>query len=185
MNRSPSPYGFSYSQVSNSFKPAFQYLVAGGDKDTNKHYRRRPSIDEPEEEDGRYKTPGMGKMSLPTSSDLHPGSIPLINVSRSSSPYLRTNSGLLSDEDEDDDFETVSDGRPLVASDISVGGRGWRRILTPGGLGSWLFTTCTGWQVYICFLVFWALGCGLGLLLMNRFIFLSMILRAKPSSSGI
>lgn len=111
----------------------------------------------------------LGVSSLRSSSEGQTGTLPLIELSRTPSPYPRSRSGVQS-EDEDDDFEQSSTIRPLVASDIGSAGRSWRRLLHQGGLGSFFFGTWFGWQVYVGLLVFWVGGCGFGLLLMNRFI---------------
>lgn len=111
----------------------------------------------------------MSHSSQNSYSELHPGGVPLIDLSRSSSPYPRTRSAAQS-EDEDDDFEPASSVRPLVASDIGSGGSAYRKVFRNGGLGEFLFGSWIGWQIYVGLLVFWVGGCGFGLLLMNRFI---------------
>ncbi|KAF2135902.1 uncharacterized protein K452DRAFT_280857 [Aplosporella prunicola CBS 121167] len=114
------------------------------------------------------------RQSSAGSAELQPGAIPLVDISRTPSPYPRARSAAQS-EDEDDDYEPLSLVRPLVASDIASGGhaRSWRGILANGGLGNFFFGTWTGWQVYVGLLLFWVSGCAFGLLLMNRFILLT------------
>ncbi|OCK84661.1 hypothetical protein K432DRAFT_389366 [Lepidopterella palustris CBS 459.81] len=107
--------------------------------------------------------------SSKNSGELQPG-VPLIDISRTPSPYPRSRSAVQS-EDEDDEFEPVSSIRPLVAEDIGSGGSsGWKKYFRNGGLGGFFFGTWMGWQIYVGLLVFWVGGCGYGLLLMNRFI---------------
>lgn len=113
-----------------------------------------------------FKTPTQ------TSSELHPGSIPLINISRTPSPYPRGGSNHNS-ENEDDDFgHSSSPRRPFLLENRQR--NGWKGILLDGGLGRWLFSSAVGWQFYVGFLVLWLGGCGIGLILLNRIILLSM-----------
>lgn len=171
MNRLSPPFAISYTHSPNPFKPAIQYLrTASG-------WRHRPdtngSPDDPE-------TLNISSdMSRQRSSTPDVGSVPLINFSPSPSPYSRKSTSLphSEGEEDDEDFDHISAGRPLVPSDTGSGGRGWGRIFYDGTFGNWLFGTCEGWHVYVGLLTFWVLGCGFGLLLMNRFIMWSKCLQ--------
>lgn len=101
--------------------------------------------------------------------------VPLIDIGPSNiSSYSRSRSAAQS-EDEDDEYEIGSSIRPLVGGGRGMGYEkgGWKMIFREGGLGSFLFGTWVGWQIWIGILVFWVGGCGFGLLLMNRFIMLT------------
>ncbi|KAF2626171.1 hypothetical protein BU25DRAFT_102613 [Macroventuria anomochaeta] len=101
--------------------------------------------------------------------------VPFVDMgSRSSSPYPRSRSAA-QNEDEDEEYELSSSTRPLVGGGRSTEyERGsWKMMFRQGGLGSFLFGTRVGWQIWIGVLVFWVGGCGFGLLLMNRFVMLT------------
>lgn len=190
---------------SNSFKPAFQYLlssaanaVASGPP--KKSHRNSASLDGLEAQtladnfhrshtshhghhfDGNNmdgatsRAAAAARHSRNSSNELAPTSIPLIDISRSPSPYPRSNRSAAQSEDEDDDlFEPASSIRPLVHSsggvgEIGGGGSTFKRAWRSGGLGHFWFGTWLGWQIYVALLVFWVGGCGFGLLLMNRFL---------------
>ncbi|KAF2091633.1 hypothetical protein K490DRAFT_30993 [Saccharata proteae CBS 121410] len=117
------------------------------------------------------------------SAELQPGAAyPLVDISRSPSPYPRSRSSAATSEADDDEYAPTSLlMRPLVAGDIASGGVGsWRRALQTGGLGGFFFGDWIGWQVYVGLLVFWVAGCEFGLLLMNRFVLLSKCGREFP-----
>ncbi|KAI9794599.1 MAG: hypothetical protein M1816_004486 [Peltula sp. TS41687] len=113
-----------------------------------------------------------------SSSELRPASVPLINLSRSPSPYSRKRppSALPSeeedndedDEDEDEDaFEHILAGRPLVGRDTYPA---WLKWFHNGRLGNFLFGTSWGWQIYVVLLSLTVGGSCLGLVLLNRLI---------------
>lgn len=122
-------------------------------------------------------------MSLPYSNsslDLRSNAIPLINISRSPSPYptrQRTSSNTGSETEEEDDW---GDQYELQRPFLSQGGTkltGLARIVHGGGFGQWLFTTNRGWQFYIAILVLWLGGCQIGLTIMNRIVLWSGYLK--------
>lgn len=181
--------------TSKTFRPAFDYLsnisrsvqLPTTSKQTAKSslaatHRRKITADSIDDIDDDIEASAtmsnLRSHSRHTSQDagLAPA-VPLIDIaSRSTSPapYPRSRSAAQS-EDEDDEYELTSSIRPLVG-----GGRGaqyergsWKMIFQQGGLGSFLFGTWVGWQIWIGILVFWVGGCGFGLLLMNRFIMLT------------
>jgi len=166
MNRSSSPFSISYTHSPNPFKPAIQYLQ------TASGWHPRPSTNGVL--DGLETSNHFSDMSHQRLNTHDVGATPLINFSPSPSPYSRRNPSSLPSDDEDDDLDYISAGRPLVPSDPGSRGRSWKRIFYGGELGNWLFGTCEGWQVYVGLLTFWILGCGFGLVLMNRFILWSM-----------
>ncbi|KAI9771389.1 MAG: hypothetical protein M1839_002812 [Geoglossum umbratile] len=71
-------------------------------------------------------------MSHQRLSTLDAGAVPLINLSPSPSPYSKRTPSSLPSDDEDDDFEHISAGRPLVPSDIGSGDRTWKRFFYAG-----------------------------------------------------
>jgi hypothetical protein len=77
---------------------------------------------------------------------------------------------------------TVSGGShhhecPDEQNDYWIGGRSMDRLWGQGGmLGNWLWNTQHGWTAYIGFLLILYGGMSLALLVMNRFILLSMYL---------
>ena len=118
----------------------------------------------------------MSDKTQQSSVELYPTSSPLISLSQSPLPFSWDTGLEAITDDEDEDFDHIPAGRPLVNSNTDRGGSGWKAWLCHGGLGRWLFGTCNGWQVYIGLLTLWVLGCGYGLLLMNRFILTSKLL---------
>ena len=96
--------------------------------------------------------------------------IPLIDFSRSPSPFARIRSAAQSEDEDEYEVGDAAQSRPLVAKDIASGGQKKVLLFQRGGLGQFLFGTAIGWQVYIAILVFWVGGCQFGTLLMNRFI---------------
>ncbi|KAJ9640428.1 hypothetical protein H2199_005967 [Coniosporium tulheliwenetii] len=89
----------------------------------------------------------MNQHSTRSSGELHPTSVPLIDLSRSPSPYPRSRSAVHS-EDEDDEVEIVPPIQPLIAPDFGSSRQRWRDSLNEGGLGGWLLGSPLGWQVY-------------------------------------
>ncbi|KAG4032582.1 hypothetical protein MFRU_006g00520 [Monilinia fructicola] len=123
----------------------------------------------------------MSSRNATTSSELHP-SIPLINISRSPSPYRpREASSPTSDSDEEYENWGTSSRRPFLSQEEPKY-TGWRWLLYSGGLGQFLFNTTRGWQFYVGVLVFWLGGCGIGLTVMNRIILWSGYLQANYTS---
>jgi len=136
---------------------------------------RASSLDDSDSSDVEYYAQMEGRRSHSahnSQSELQPP-VPLMDVgSRSTSPYPRIRSAVQS-EDEDDEYEAASSIRPLVGRGAGRGGNAKRGMTSQGGLGYFLFSTWTGWQVWVGLLVFWVGGCSFGLLLMNRFIMLT------------
>ncbi|KAH0545242.1 hypothetical protein FGG08_000696 [Glutinoglossum americanum] len=107
MNRSSSPFAISYTHSPNPFQPAVQYLrTASG-------WHLRPDTNGPPDDPEAPST--ASDMNRQRSSTPEVGSVPLINFSPSPSPYSRKSPSLPhSDDEEDDDFDHISAGRPLV-----------------------------------------------------------------------
>ncbi|ESZ91950.1 hypothetical protein SBOR_7659 [Sclerotinia borealis F-4128] len=165
----------------NPFRPALQYLTntANLNLPRTRSSRRRSHSTTSLDSDGE----NSDKMSrnATTSSELHP-SIPLINISRSPSPYRpRAGSGPTSESDEEYDSWGTSSRRPFLSGEEPKY-TGWRWLLYSGGLGQFLFNTTRGWQFYIGVLVLWLGGCGIGLTVMNRIILWSGYLQANYTS---
>jgi hypothetical protein len=159
------------TETPNPFRPALQYLLRGAKPKEQRSTRKGSSSSLDSDSDIMdRKTPTQ------TSYELHPGSIPLISISRSPSPYPRKNSlSNRNSETEDDDFDfTLSDQRPFLSENRQRSG--YKGLLFDGGIGRWLFSTALGWQFYVGFLVIWVGGCGIGLTLMNRIILLSTLI---------
>lgn len=122
----------------------------------------------------------MSSSNLNPSLDSRNNAIPLINLSRSPSPYptrQRNSSNTASETEEDDDW---GDQYTLERPFLSQGGtrlRGWDRFVHGGGFGQWLFTTNRGWQFFVAVLVIWLGGCQIGLMIMNRIILWSAYLK--------
>lgn len=146
-----------------------------GKKTDKRRNNSTSSLDDTDHSDVEYYAQMEGRRSHSTQnsqSELQPP-VPLIDLgSRSTSPYPRIRSAAQS-EDEDDDYETASSIRPLVGRGAGRGRNAQRGIMSQGGLGHFLFSTWTGWQIWVALLVFWVGGCSFGLLLMNRFIMLT------------
>ncbi|KAF2116125.1 hypothetical protein BDV96DRAFT_573375 [Lophiotrema nucula] len=190
---------FPRTATNNVFRPALDYLNNfsrsvqlprdSKKSDTRTSARRKnsaSSLDDTDHSDIEYyaqmdrsRTSHSSHNSL---SELQPA-VPLIDISRSPSPYPRSRSAVQS-EDEDDDFEPASSIRPLVSSDVGSGGHVWRGVWRQGGLGGFFFGTWMGWQIWVGLLVFWVGGCGFGLLLMNRFIFLTGVYKFAYPLTG-
>ncbi|KAK6008322.1 hypothetical protein QM012_000225 [Aureobasidium pullulans] len=178
MNR-PNPF------ASNSFFKPASSLLGTYSNSTHATRRRSLSLDDSDTEAQRY-TPDPPP--LPTIMDEAPAASnlgvhsdspeliqgfqkPLVNVSRSPSPYPRAQSVAQSEDDEQYELRNISQARPLVAKDnVAVRNSSAKRIFQQGGFGQFLFGTAVGWRVYLAFLVFWVGGCQFGTLLMNRFI---------------
>ncbi|KAA8565468.1 hypothetical protein EYC84_009328 [Monilinia fructicola] len=152
------------------FRPALQYLIntANTNLPRTLSNRRRSHSASSLDSDGESGA-RMSSRNATTSSELHP-SIPLINISRSPSPYRpREASSPTSDSDEEYENWGTSSRRPFLSQEEPKY-TGWRWLLYSGGLGQFLFNTTRGWQFYVGVLVFWLGGCGIGLTVMNRII---------------
>ncbi|KAH0391463.1 hypothetical protein KCU89_g14492, partial [Aureobasidium melanogenum] len=177
MNR-PNPF------ASNSFfKPASSLL---GTYSSSTHATRRRSLSLDSDTEAQRHTPDPPPLptimnEAPTASDIgaHPNASellpspkgPLVNVSRSPSPFARAQSVAQSEDDEEYELRTMSQTGHLVAKDNVASERSSaKRIFQKGGIGQFLFGTTVGWRIYLAFLVFWVGGCQFGTLLMNRFI---------------
>lgn len=178
MNR-PNPFGSN-----GLFKPPSFYLSAAS---RNASPRRRSlSLDDSDTEAGRGRfkmavDDNEPQQSAPSSGFLIPDptaqstAIPLVDISRSPSPFARSKSAVQSEDEDDFEVGDVAQSRPLVTKDskdsrskITVTAK---QVLWKGGVGQFLYGTAIGWRIYLGLLIFWVGGCQFGLLLMNRFIF--------------
>ncbi|KAI1004252.1 hypothetical protein K3495_g3961 [Podosphaera aphanis] len=102
--------------------------------------------------------------------ELQVASIPLINISRSPSPYQRRHlePNPISDTEEEDDSGD-STRTPFLPQQQGKT-RGSKNWYNGGGCGQFFFNTPLGWQIYVGILVLWLGGCQIGLILMNRII---------------
>ena len=95
--------------------------------------------------------------------------IPLIDLSPTPSPEdyraRRNSHGGTGSDVEDDDIPISL--RPLVSPQQ---GSIWKRLFANGGVGQFLLSTWTGWQVYVGLLVIYTCGAEFALVLMNRFV---------------
>ena len=113
------------------FKPALHLLDLGVDKkkaDASPHrqrHRRQPSassLDDTDHSDIEHYAAMDGTSSRASHSSRNSRSelqppVPLIDLSRTPSPFSRTRSATQSDDDDDDLFEPASSIRPLVSHD--------------------------------------------------------------------
>lgn len=138
-------------------------------RSSNEHLQRPTPSDEDEPRTGRFTHRSESRSSQ------HPQLLaqPLINLSRSPSPFFpRLRSAHQSEDEDEPDYPVDNDGilrEPLVAprtTHIKSSTKFWQK----GGLGRYLLRTATGHQVYTGLLVFWLGGCQFGTLLINRFI---------------
>ncbi|TVY88782.1 hypothetical protein LAWI1_G003578 [Lachnellula willkommii] len=158
-----------------TFRPALQYLVNSGKPRANHqhHHHHHHQSSSSGSIDSDSDTP-RSRMNPKNSTEFRSTSIPLISISRSPSPYARRASASASNPASDTDDDDWGDGRsssrrPFLPSD-GYKLTGWRALLYGGGFGQWLFTTQSGWAVYIGVLVLWLGGCQIGLTIMNRII---------------
>ncbi|KAM0123706.1 hypothetical protein ACHAP3_010919 [Botrytis cinerea] len=168
----------------NPFRPALQYLIHTANSNlprTRSNHRKSYSISSLDS-DGESGDK-MSSRNATTSSELYP-SIPLINISRSPSPYRPTAASgpePTSESDEEYDNWGTSSRRPIL-SGVEPKYTGWRYALYSGGLGQFLFNTSLGWRFYVGVLVFWLGGCGIGLTVMNRIVLWSGYLQENYTS---
>ncbi|RDL36972.1 Uncharacterized protein BP5553_04405 [Venustampulla echinocandica] len=158
------------SSNSNPFRPALQYLVAATKETPTSHHQTNSSGSIDSDIDGPRSR--MTSCNPKSSSEFRSTSIPLINISRSPSPYHQrqhSDSNPTSETDDDDWGDYPASQRPFLPED-GYKLTGWRALLYRGGFGQWLFTTQLGWTVYIGVLVLWLGGCQIGLTIMNRII---------------
>ncbi|KAF1813414.1 hypothetical protein P152DRAFT_457772 [Eremomyces bilateralis CBS 781.70] len=100
--------------------------------------------------------------------------IPLVDVSRSPSPYPRSRPGSATQSDDEDDFAVPPSLRPLVHEQGEFSNRSaWKRVFLDGGFGAFLLSTWGGLQFYVAFLVFAVAGCEFALVVLNRLILLT------------
>jgi hypothetical protein len=156
----------------NSFPPAIQYLRSNTSRSKHRASSSSGSIDS-ESDTSR------SRMYNPKSStEFRDGSIPLISLSRSPSPYLRRQSGSNPpSETDDDDWEDQQTLRQPFLSQEPRNITGWKPFFQGGGFGQFLFTTQRGWSLYVGVLVFWLGGCEIGVIIMNRIILWSAYLK--------
>lgn len=155
----------------NPFRPALQYLLNSKPRSSNHRQSNSSGSLDSERDSPRSR---MASSNPKSSTEFRSSSIPLINISRSPSPYARraSNSNPASDTDDDDwgdGHGRSSSQRPFLPPD-GYKLTGWRALLYGGGFGQWLFTTQPGWTLYIGVLVIWLGGCQIGLIIMNRII---------------
>lgn len=161
----------------NPFRPALQYLVSAGRPRSN---RRQSSSSGSLDSDGEE---ARSRMPPGTSNELRPASIPLVNISRSPSPFLRRpDSTPNSDTDDDDWGDNLSPSQWQLLSQDGAKLTGWKRFIYGGGAGQFFFNTPLGWQLYIGILVLWLGGCQIGLTIMNRIILWSGYLQDNYTS---
>ncbi|KAK6595902.1 hypothetical protein H4I96_10221 [Botrytis cinerea] len=135
----------------NPFRPALQYLIHTANSNlprTRSNHRKSYSISSLDS-DGESGDK-MSSRNATTSSELYP-SIPLINISRSPSPYRPTAASgpePTSESDEEYDNWGTSSRRPIL-SGVEPKYTGWRYALYSGGLGQFLFNTSLGWRFYV------------------------------------
>lgn len=150
----------------NPFRPALQYLIdTAKPQASHRHSNSSGSLDSDNEG-------ARSRMTSKSSTELRPHSIPLINISRSPSPFQRRHSGSnpASETDDEDWADQPSLSRRSLLPQDGYKMTGWRRLLYQGGFGQWLFTTQLGWSVFIGIMVLWLGGCQIGLIIMNRII---------------
>jgi hypothetical protein len=164
---------------STPFRPALNYLLSRG-RPRSSHRQSNSSGSLDSESDSP-----RSRMNNPKSSnEFRATSIPLINISRSPSPFQRRHSGSnpASDTDDDDWGTGRSSSRRPFLSQESGKLTGWRHLLYGGGFGQFLFNTPIGWQFFIAVLVLWLGGCQIGLTVMNRIILWSGYLKENYTS---
>jgi hypothetical protein len=115
--------------------------------------------------------------------ELHPASIPLINISGSASPARRQSDSTSNPDTDDDDWgdNPSSAQQPFFMQD-GAKYTGWRLFVYGGGAGQFFFNTPLGWQLYIGILVLWLGGCQISLAIMNRIILWSGYLQENYTS---
>ena len=166
MNR-PSPFA-----ANGLFKPASHYLNSTANTASELH-RRSPSLDDSDTELG--KDNAVQEKEIPRSTYLTPvisnesPSVPLIDHSRSPSPFTRSEStAQLEDKVETVTFnQDLEENEPLVTVDLHGRSRA-TQVLYKDGLGQFFFGTATGWKTYTSLLIFWVGGCHFSLLLVNK-----------------
>ncbi|KAI4718427.1 hypothetical protein E4T48_05302 [Aureobasidium sp. EXF-10727] len=177
MNR-PNPF------ASNSFFKPASSLLGSSNSFSNASRRRSLSLDSDTE--AQRHTPEPPSLAAvmdeePTASTfgaqhnnselLASPTIPLVDLSRSASPFAKARSAAPSEDDEEYEMRAMSQSRHLIAKDnIARDQSSAWRIFQKGGIGQFLFGTAVGWRVYLALLIFWVGGCQFGTLLMNRFI---------------
>ncbi|KFY12382.1 hypothetical protein V492_03919 [Pseudogymnoascus sp. VKM F-4246] len=157
---------FSAHNTINStlFRPAIQYLLPERTRSWT-----TPQIDI---ERGRRSLDENDSMAHYNQQELGPGSLPLINISRTPSPHIST--GWTSNENSDsgeDDLGDLSGGGGFLSQRQRP--TGWKGFLTQGGLGIYLFATTRGWSVYVGLMCLWLMGTAIGLLVINWLVLLT------------
>lgn len=150
---------------SSFFAPALNLISIPSTKSTAPFHHRDLSLDDtpPHHKMGRLSR----HISRDSSSSEHSTGIPLIDFSRtpSPSPYRARTSRSATQSEDEDEADIPLSLRPLVGAQAEPK-RWWRS----GGLGTFLFGSWTGWQVYVGFLVLYVTVVGYVLVLLNRFI---------------
>ncbi|KFY42922.1 hypothetical protein V494_02170 [Pseudogymnoascus sp. VKM F-4513 (FW-928)] len=157
---------FSAHNTINStlFRPAIQYLLPERTRSWT-----TPQVDI---ERGRRSLDENDSMAHYNQQELGPGSLPLINISRTPSPHIST--GWTSNENSDsgeDDLGDLSGGGGFLSQRQRP--TGWKGFLTQGGLGIYLFATTRGWSVYVGLMCLWLMGTAIGLLVINWLVLLT------------
>ncbi|KAI5247890.1 hypothetical protein E4T43_01717 [Aureobasidium subglaciale] len=173
------------SSATSFFKPAASLLGSSNNSSTAAARRRSLSLDDSDTEAQRHTPeppPSLYTMkeassTIPSNAKdvfSEPTSLatsPRAGTSRSQLPSAKSPSVAQFEDDEEYEMRHISQSRPLVAKDSTVGERSsTQRIFQKGGVGQFLFGTVVGWRLYLALLVFWVGGCQFGTLLMNRFI---------------
>jgi hypothetical protein len=165
----------------NPFRPALQYLLSAGRPRSN---HRQSSSSGSLDSDGDGARSRMSPYNPKSSTELRSTSIPLINISRSPSPFQRrrAESNPASETDDEDWGDNPSSSRrPFLSQEgAKLTGSSW--LIYGGGLGQFFFNTPLGWQLYIGILVLWLGGCQIGLTIMNRIILWSGFLQQNYTS---
>ncbi|CZS96927.1 hypothetical protein WAI453_010244 [Rhynchosporium graminicola] len=164
----------------NPFKPALQYLLLSGDRlQSQSQSRSRPDHQQTSSAGGPDTDSDPDTQSppakMPSFKSPNQTSIPLVNISRSPSPFRRrhSDSNPSGSETDDDDWGVapMSSREPfLTQEERSSKYTGWRWLFYGGGIGQFFFNTVLGWQIYIGILVLWLGGCQIGLTILNRII---------------
>ncbi|KAH8590608.1 hypothetical protein B0O99DRAFT_301851 [Bisporella sp. PMI_857] len=169
----------------NPFRPALQYLLSTTSSDPRSNHSRKSSSGSLDSDNERPRA-AMSSYNPKSSTEFRGStSIPLINISRSPSPYARrhSNSNAGSEDTDDDDWGDNPQGslrQPFLSDGYKP--TGWQGLLHYGGLGQWLFNTNFGWACYIAVLVIWLGGCQIGLTIMNRIVLWSGYLKENYTS---
>jgi hypothetical protein len=148
------------------FQPAIQYLLSGGS-------RPSPRSSSCLEAGRRSPEPTMASQHQ---SQLLSRSIPLANISPTTSSHISKGSASNASSDSEDARNDVSARESFLSQQQRP--TGWKGFMTRGGLGLYLFATTSGWRVYVGFMCWWLMATGIGLMTINWLVLLGMCLRS-------